>query len=46
MRNTVLNRPLTNYEMASDPAYVEFGRDLLARGQGEIGMHLHAVQST
>ena len=33
---------LTNYEMASDPAYVEFGRDLLARGQGEIGMHLHA----
>ncbi|WP_343553427.1 polysaccharide deacetylase family protein [Pantoea sp.] len=33
---------LTNYEMASDPAYVEFGRDLLARKQGEIGMHLHA----
>ncbi len=36
---------LTNYEMASDPAYVEFGRDLLARGQGEIGMHLHAWHS-
>ncbi|MDT8849984.1 polysaccharide deacetylase family protein [Pantoea dispersa] len=36
---------LTNYEMASDPAYVEFGRDLLARGQGEIGMHLHAWYS-
>ncbi|MDY0928954.1 polysaccharide deacetylase family protein [Pantoea trifolii] len=36
---------LTNYEMASDPAYVEFGHDLLARGQGEIGMHLHAWYS-
>lgn len=36
---------LTNYEMASDPAYVEFGQDLLARGQGEIGMHLHAWYS-
>lgn len=36
---------LTNYEMASDPAYVEFGCDLLARGQGEIGMHLHAWYS-
>jgi hypothetical protein len=36
---------LTNYEMASDPAYVEFGRNLLARGQGEIGMHLHAWYS-
>lgn len=36
---------LTNYEMASDPAYVEFGRDLQARGQGEIGMHLHAWYS-
>jgi len=36
---------LTNFEMASDPAYVEFGRDLLARGQGEIGMHLHAWYS-
>ncbi|MBY4841027.1 polysaccharide deacetylase family protein [Pantoea sp. DY-5] len=36
---------LTNYEMASDPAYIEFGRDLLTRGQGEIGMHLHAWYS-
>lgn len=36
---------LTNYEMASDPAYVEFGRDLLVRKQGEIGMHLHAWYS-
>ncbi|MDZ7276847.1 polysaccharide deacetylase family protein [Pantoea eucrina] len=36
---------LTNYEMASDPDYVAFGRDVLARGQGEIGMHLHAWYS-
>ena len=36
---------LTNYEMASDPAYVDFARDLLARGQGEVGMHLHAWHS-
>ncbi|MDI3365772.1 deacetylase [Pantoea sp. V108_6] len=36
---------LTNYEMACDPAYVEFGRDLLERNQGEIGMHLHAWYS-
>ncbi|MGL5344210.1 MAG: polysaccharide deacetylase family protein [Plesiomonas sp.] len=33
---------LTNYEMASDPAYIEFARDVILRGQGEIGMHLHA----
>lgn len=33
---------LTNYEMASDPAYVEFARDVIRRGQGEVGMHLHA----
>ncbi|WP_130832720.1 polysaccharide deacetylase family protein [[Erwinia] mediterraneensis] len=36
---------LTNYEMASDPAYVEFARDVIARGQGEVGMHLHAWNS-
>lgn len=36
---------LTNYEMAMDPAFVEFGRDLIARGCGEIGMHLHAWNS-
>lgn len=36
---------LTNYEMARDPAYIEFARDLLARQQGEIGMHLHAWYS-
>jgi hypothetical protein len=36
---------LTNYEMALDPAYVEFARDVIARGAGEIGMHLHAWNS-
>lgn len=36
---------LVNYEMAMCPAFVEFGRDLLARGAGEIGMHLHAWNS-
>jgi hypothetical protein len=36
---------LTNYEMAMDPAYVEFARDLIARDRGEIGMHLHAWNS-
>ncbi|MFP1893365.1 polysaccharide deacetylase family protein [Lonsdalea quercina] len=33
---------LTNYEMALDPAYIEFARDVIARDQGEVGMHLHA----
>lgn len=33
---------LTNYEMAMDPAYIEFAADVIARNQGEIGMHLHA----
>jgi hypothetical protein len=36
---------LTNYEMAESPAFQEFGRDLLRRGAGEIGMHLHAWNS-
>ncbi|WP_338515108.1 deacetylase [Erwinia aphidicola] len=36
---------LTNYEMAVDPAYVEFARDVIARNSGEIGMHLHAWNS-
>lgn len=36
---------LTNYEMAMDPAFVEFGKDVIARKQGEIGMHLHAWNS-
>jgi len=36
---------LTNYEMAMSDAFVEFGRDVLARDTGEIGMHLHAWNS-
>ncbi len=33
---------LASHEMASSPVFREFGRDLLARRAGEIGMHLHA----
>jgi hypothetical protein len=36
---------LVNYEMAVSPLFVEFGRDVLARGAAEIGMHLHAWNS-
>jgi hypothetical protein len=36
---------LTNYEMAESPVFCEFGRDVLQRGTGEIGMHLHAWNS-
>ncbi|CAD5351337.1 Deacetylase [Enterobacter cancerogenus] len=36
---------LTNYEMVVDPFYVEFARDVIARGTGEVGMHLHAWNS-
>ncbi|WP_413726073.1 polysaccharide deacetylase family protein [Sodalis sp. RH16] len=36
---------LTNYEMAVDSAYVEFAKDVIARAQGEVGMHLHAWNS-
>ena len=36
---------LTNFEMANADAFVAFGRDLLARGAAEIGMHLHAWNS-
>lgn len=36
---------LTNYEMAVDPVYIEFARDVIARGTGEVGMHLHAWNS-
>lgn len=36
---------LANYEMANCGAFVEFARDVLARGTGEIGMHLHAWNS-
>ena len=36
---------LTNYEMAMSDVFVAFGRDVIARGAGEIGMHLHAWNS-
>ena len=36
---------LANWEMVHSPAFREFGRDLLARRTGEIGMHLHAWNS-
>jgi hypothetical protein len=36
---------LVNYEMAECPAFVEFGRDIVERDAGEIGMHLHAWNS-
>ncbi len=36
---------LVNYEMAQCPAFVEFAQDVLDRGAGEIGMHLHAWNS-
>jgi hypothetical protein len=36
---------LTNYEMACCPMFREFGRDVVRRGAGEIGMHLHAWNS-
>jgi hypothetical protein len=36
---------LVNYEMAMDPAFVRFGRELAQSGKAEIGMHLHAWNS-
>lgn len=36
---------LANYEMAVCPDFQAFGRDALARGAAEIGMHLHAWNS-
>jgi hypothetical protein len=36
---------LTNWEMAESPVFREFGLDVLNRGAGEIGMHLHAWNS-
>ncbi len=33
---------LTDWEMANSAAFREFGRDVLCRSAGEIGMHLHA----
>ena len=36
---------LTNYEMATSQEFVRFGRDVISRNTGEIGMHLHAWSS-
>jgi hypothetical protein len=36
---------LTNWEMVQSAAYRAFAADVLARGAGEIGMHLHAWNS-
>ncbi len=36
---------LTAYEMVEDPAYVEFAKDVVRRGAGEVGMHLHPWNS-
>lgn len=36
---------LTNWEMANCPAFAELGKDVIRRGTGEIGMHLHAWNS-
>jgi len=36
---------LTNYEMALSDVFADFARDVIARGTGEIGMHLHAWNS-
>jgi hypothetical protein len=33
---------LTNYEMANSTTFQKFGKDIIRRGVGEIGMHLHA----
>src|SRR5436309_5735304 len=36
---------LTNYEMAISPEFIRFGREVIDRNVGEIGMHLHAWSS-
>ncbi len=36
---------LANYEMAMSDIFVDFARDVVARGAGEVGMHLHAWNS-
>lgn len=36
---------LANYEMVMSGVFVDFARDVVARGTGEIGMHLHAWNS-
>ena len=41
-RHRVRPTYLTNWEMALNPVYQAFAVDVLARGAGEVGMHLHA----
>jgi len=36
---------LVNWEMATSRAFVDLGREVCARGTGEVGMHLHAWNS-
>lgn len=36
---------LANWEMAHSPVFREFAADVLRRGAGEVGMHLHAWNS-
>lgn len=36
---------LANYEMALSDGFVDFARDVVSRGAGEVGMHLHAWNS-
>jgi hypothetical protein len=36
---------LVNYEMACDPVFQRFGRDVIKRGVGEIGLHVHPWDS-
>ncbi len=36
---------LTNYEMISDPTFVDFVSTVVEEGRGELGMHLHAWNS-
>ncbi len=36
---------VTTWEMACCPVFQEFARDVLKRGRGEIGMHVHAWNS-
>lgn len=36
---------LVNHEMARCPVFVPFAQDVLRRGTGEVGMHLHAWDS-
>ena len=34
-----------NYEMARNKAFIELGREIIARDCGEIGMHMHAFST-